>query len=75
MLNRRLKKICESINIPYQPTHKIRFWAVTKMVASGVPVTQVQAQAGHKCRQTTDYYVRVGRQKMLENSIVQAMFE
>ena len=74
ILNRRLKKLCEIANVPYLSTHKIRFWSVTKMVASGVSPVEVQAQAGHKCRQTTDYYVRVGRQDVLDNNVVEAIY-
>ena len=74
MLNRRLKKLCYGVNIPYMPTHKIRFWSVTKMVQQGISPTEVQAQAGHKCKQTTDYYVRVGRQNILTQESTEAMF-
>lgn len=74
MLNRRLKKICELAGISYLSTHKIRFWSVTKMASTGVSATEMQAQAGHKSRQTTDYYIRIGRQNVLEGSVVEAMF-
>lgn len=74
MLNRRLKKMCNLANVDYLPTHKIRFWSVTKMGASGVSPVEMQYMAGHKCRQTTDYYVRVGRQQTLNSDIVQEMY-
>lgn len=74
MLNRRLKKMCALANINYMPTHKIRFWSVTKMCASGISPVEMQYTAGHKCKQTTDYYVRVGRQTTLQADKVQEMY-
>ena len=58
MVNRKLKKICESAGVHYLSTHKIRFWAVTAMFDSNLPDYVIQYTAGHADPATTNHYKR-----------------
>lgn len=74
MLNKRLKKICEQANIPYLPSHSIRFWSVTRMDAADVPAAVMQYMAGHKDPQTTDHYKRVSRLKGISSDMANQLY-
>ncbi|MBS6420516.1 MAG: tyrosine-type recombinase/integrase [Limosilactobacillus reuteri] len=57
--NRYLKeKVCIPLNIPYRPSHQIRFTTATKLYESGMPVNQLSNLLGHSDTRTTFHYIR-----------------
>lgn len=60
--NIHLKRITESVGIPYLSSHKIRFWSVTALArATGGDIQTVMYAAGHADKNTTLHYIRAVR--------------
>ena len=43
-INHHLMRICERADVEYMSSHKIRFWSVTNMHASGMQQADIQLQ-------------------------------
>lgn len=43
-INHHLMRICERADVEYMSSHKIRFWSVTNMYASGMQQADIQLQ-------------------------------
>lgn len=57
--NDRLKNACEHAGVPYQSSHKIRFWSVTAMARElNGDIAATGNYAGHAHKQTTLGYIR-----------------
>jgi len=56
--NHHLKAACKAINIPYRPSHQIRFANATRLHKAGVPVVEISKMMGHSNVQTTFHYLR-----------------
>lgn len=56
--NEHLERICKTLNIPYRPSHQIRFTTVTNLLEAGVPITQISHDLGHSEVRTTYRYAR-----------------
>ena len=56
--NRRLKKVCNTLNIPYRSSHQIRFTTATNLYEAGIPITQLSYELGHSDVRTTFMYTR-----------------
>lgn len=56
--NRKLKKICEKINISPWSSHKIRFCVASMYYLSGVNIIELQRIMGHTTVQMTMHYLR-----------------
>ena len=74
MMNKHLKRICKKAGIPYMSTHKIRFWAVTRLDAAGVPAAVMQYMAGHLDPATTDHYKRVSRLQGIDAELTNRLY-
>ena len=55
--NRRLKKYCDEIDIPYLSSHKIRFTGASILFDAGVKVTDIQPLLGHSNLAMTQHYI------------------
>ena len=71
---RRLKDYCAEAKITYRSPHKMRFWGITKMYASGISPAYIQYTAGHANASTTDHYKRVARLNPVNCEDMTAMF-
>ena len=60
--NKRLKKYCEEIGIPYRSRHKIRFYAASTAY-NGNNLSAVSKMMGHSQISTTLHYLRDVDQK------------
>lgn len=56
--NRRLKKCCEELGIPYRSSHKIRFSTASIMYERNVKPTEIQKLLGHTTLAMTLHYLR-----------------
>lgn len=73
--NERLKYLSKWTGVPYQSSHKIRFWSVTALCrATGGDIVAVGALAGHHCEQTTLHYIRRVQQEDTQNEAARAVF-
>lgn len=63
-INTHLRDICRKLGIEYLSSHKIRAWAITEMVKSGVDEATIMYAAGHASRQTMQSYIRLGKIQM-----------
>ncbi|MBO4899204.1 MAG: tyrosine-type recombinase/integrase [Lachnospiraceae bacterium] len=70
MINKKLHHICDDAGVDYLSTHKIRFWAITKMFTEDVNDSLIQYTAGHSDMATTIHYKRVARSNMTVDSDV-----
>ena len=55
--NRRLKKYCTAVGIPYLSSHKIRFTGASMLYAAGVPAVEIQPLLGHSNLAMTQHYI------------------
>ncbi len=55
--NRRLKKYCNTIGIPYLSSHKIRFTNASILYDAGVKATDIQKLLGHSTLAMTEHYI------------------
>ena len=55
--NRRLKKYCDEIGIPYLSSHKIRFTGASILFDAGVKITDIQSLLGHSNLAMTQHYI------------------
>lgn len=55
--NRRLKKYCDEIDIPYLSSHKIRFTGASILFDAGVKVTDIQPLLGDSNLAMTQHYI------------------
>ena len=56
--NEYLRRYCERAGVPYRSSHKIRFYAVSRMYDMGVDEKTIMALAGHSNVSTTRHYNR-----------------
>jgi integrase len=63
-VNTHLRDVCRKLGIEYLSSHKIRAWAITEMVKSGVDEATIMYAAGHASRQTMQSYIRLGKIQM-----------
>ncbi len=64
--NKVLKRICNKAKVRFLSSHKIRFWAVTKMYENGVVERDVQRAAGHANNGMTGHYDRGSRLRPID---------
>lgn len=55
--NRRLKKYCGEISIPYLSSHKIRFTGASMLYHAGVKPIDIQPLLGHSSLSMTEHYI------------------
>lgn len=55
--NRRLKKYCNEIGIPYLSSHKIRFTGASMLYDAGVKAIDIQPLLGHSTLAMTQHYI------------------
>lgn len=55
--NRRLKKYCKEIGIPYLSSHKIRFTGASMLYDAGVKPIDIQPLLGHSTLAMTQHYI------------------
>ena len=55
--NRRLKKYCNEIGIPYLSSHKIRFTGASMLYNAGVKPIDIQPLLGHSTLTMTEHYI------------------
>lgn len=55
--NRRLKKYCTEIDIPYLSSHKIRFTGASMLYDAGVKPIDIQPLLGHSTLAMTQHYI------------------
>ena len=55
--NRRLKKYCAEIGIPYLSSHKIRFTGASMLYDAGVKPIDIQPLLGHSTLTMTQHYI------------------
>lgn len=55
--NRRLKKYCKEVGIPYLSSHKIRFTGASMLYNSGVKAIDIQPLLGHSTLSMTEHYI------------------
>lgn len=55
--NRRLKKYCEAVGIPYLSSHKIRFTGASMLYNAGVKPIDIQPLLGHSTLGMTEHYI------------------
>lgn len=68
--NKALKKVCNTLNIKYRPSHQIRFTVATLLYDNGVPITQLSRLLGHSDTNTTWHYIR---QMNPDNTTIETM--
>ena len=69
VFNRRLACVCKEAGVPYQSSHKIRFYAVTAMArATHGDITATGRYAGHCCTQTTLHYIRYAQDEAVQRA-------
>ena len=56
--NKVLKRICKRAKVRYFSSHKIRFWAVTKMAENHMTMEEIKRAAGHSDIKMTEHYIR-----------------
>jgi len=56
--NKHLRRVCKALDIPYRPSHQIRFSTATKLHEAGVPLNQLSALLGHSETRTTFQYIK-----------------
>ena len=57
-INRRLKKCCSALDIPYRSSHKIRFSNASILNNKGVSVPELRVLMGHSNEKTTHDYIK-----------------
>ncbi|MCR5848227.1 MAG: site-specific integrase [Lachnospiraceae bacterium] len=72
--NDNLKKVCESVGIPYYSSHKIRFGVVTSMYEAGISEKVIQSWAGHSDITTTRHYDRRSKEIKLTPEDMEKVF-
>lgn len=76
VVNKALKRLSNWTGIPYMSSHKIRFWAVTKLTqVSGGDITTVGTYAGHHNKQTTLGYVVDTNTKKAQRGMARQAFK
>lgn len=55
--NRRLKKYCSEVGIPYLSSHKIRFTGASMLYNAGVKPIDIQPLLGHSTLAMTQHYI------------------
>ena len=55
--NRRLKKYCKAVGIPYLSSHKIRFTGASMLYNAGVKAIDIQPLLGHSTLAMTEHYI------------------
>jgi len=55
--NRRLKRHCDTIGIPYLSSHKIRFTGASMLRKAGVEPIDIQPLLGHSNLAMTQHYI------------------
>lgn len=55
--NRRLKKYCNAVGIPYLSSHKIRFTGASMLYNAGVKPIDIQPLLGHSTLSMTEHYI------------------
>ncbi len=55
--NRRLKKYCGVVGIPYLSSHKIRFTGASMLYNAGVKAIDIQPLLGHSTLAMTEHYI------------------
>lgn len=58
VFNRELKKVCETLNIPYRSSHQIRFTNATRLHQNGMSIYEISGLLGHSTIATTINYIR-----------------
>lgn len=71
--NERLKEVCERLGIRYKSSHKIRFYACTRMYEYELPEKAIQYRMGHSGVEMTRKYYR-GKNQKLDSEVVNEMF-
>lgn len=56
--NRHLKRCCDSLNIEYRSSHKLRFSTASILYKKGVTVPELQGMLGHTTTAMTNHYLR-----------------
>lgn len=59
--NERLERLCNRLGVQYFPSHKIRFYMITKLYLARVPEDIIQYLAGHTEATMTRHYKRIQR--------------
>lgn len=54
--NRRLKKYCKELGIPYYSSHKIRFCVTSMLIDNGMSLKEVSRHDGHSNLRMTEHY-------------------
>lgn len=70
--NSHLKKYCEAAGITYRSSHKIRFYACSKMYSEGIDERIIQFYMGHSSLEMTRHYDRRIPKKLDENAVNKA---
>ena len=55
--NRRLKKYCTELGIPYLSSHKIRFTGASMLYDAGMKAIDIQPLLGHSTLNMTQHYI------------------
>ncbi len=71
--NDHLQKACEQCNIPYKSSHKIRFYACSRMYDMGIDEKTIQLNMGHASLGMTRHYDR-RQKKQLDPELVNEAF-
>lgn len=56
--NRRIQKYCSELNIPYRPSHQIRFSNASLLLQKGVSEPEIQSMLGHSTLSMTHHYLK-----------------
>ena len=72
--NRRLKKCCEDLGIPYRSSHKIRFSTASIMYENDVKPTEIQKLLGHTTLAMTLHYLRSNTPPEETKSVMENIF-
>ena len=65
---------CKAAGVPYRSSHKIRFYAVSRMYDVGVDEKDIMALAGHSNVSTTRHYNRRLKEISISNTQLDAAF-
>lgn len=72
--NRKLKKCCEELGIPYRSSHKIRFSTASIMYENDVKPTEIQKLLGHTTLAMTLHYLRSNTPPEETKSAMESIF-
>ena len=56
--NRRMQKYCNELDIPYRPSHQIRFTNASLLLQKGVSAPEIQNMLGHSTLSMTQHYLK-----------------